>query len=56
MRAELANLNYCAVPFLSRAVANLCWYYTASKIKATTLGTTTIQQVLELRALFPGRQ
>ena len=27
MRAELANLNYCAVPFLSRAAVNLCWYY-----------------------------
>ena len=27
MRAELANLNDCAVPFLSRAAANLCWYY-----------------------------
>ena len=27
MRAELANLNHCAVPFLSRAIANLCWYY-----------------------------
>ena len=28
MRAELANLNHCAVPFLSRADVNLCWYYT----------------------------
>ena len=27
MRAELANLNDCAVPFLSRAAVNLCWYY-----------------------------
>ena len=26
-RAKLANLNNCVVPFLSRAVANLCWYY-----------------------------
>ena len=24
MRAELANLNHCAVPFLSRAAVNLC--------------------------------
>ena len=24
MHAELASLNYCAVPFLSRATANLC--------------------------------
>ena len=27
MRAELANLDDCAVPFLSRAAVNLCWYY-----------------------------
>ena len=27
MRAESANLNHCAVPFLSRAAAKLCWYY-----------------------------
>ena len=27
MRVKLAILNHCAVPFLSRAAANLCWYY-----------------------------
>ena len=27
MRDELGSLNPCAVPFLSRATANLCWYY-----------------------------
>ena len=27
MRAELAALKYCAVLFLSRADANLSWYY-----------------------------
>ena len=26
MRAELVNLNHCAVPFLSRAAVNLSWY------------------------------
>ena len=26
MRAELASLNHCAVPFLSRAAVNLIWY------------------------------
>ena len=26
MRAELANLNHCAVPFLNRAAVNLSWY------------------------------
>ena len=28
MRAELANLNPFAVPFLSRAAVNLSWYDT----------------------------
>ena len=27
VRAKLANLNHCAVPFLSRAAANLCLCY-----------------------------
>ena len=27
MRAKLANLHHCAVPFLSRAAVNLCWHY-----------------------------
>ena len=26
MRAELANLNHCAVPLLRRAAVNLSWY------------------------------
>ena len=26
MRAKLASLNHCAVPYLSRAVVNLSWY------------------------------
>ena len=26
MREELASLNHCAVPFLSRAAVNLSWY------------------------------
>ena len=26
MRAELVNLNHCAVPFLSRAAVKLSWY------------------------------
>ena len=26
MRAELANINHCAVPFLSRAVVSFSWY------------------------------
>ena len=31
MRAELANLNNCAVLFLSRAAVNLSWYDSISK-------------------------
>ena len=32
MRAELANINDCAVPFLSRAAVNFCWYdYTTTR-------------------------
>ena len=27
MRANLGNLSDCAVPLLSRAATNLCWYY-----------------------------
>ena len=30
MRAELADLNYCAIPFLSRAAVNLSWYDSAN--------------------------
>ena len=35
MRAALASLNECAVPFLSHADVNLCWHY-------YTLGSVTI--------------
>ena len=27
MRAELSNVNHCAVLFISRAAVNLYWYY-----------------------------
>ena len=37
MRIELAGPNQCAVPFLNRADANLCWYYyTAATIAIDT--------------------
>ena len=39
MRTELANLTHCAVPFLSRAVVNLCWYYTTTEVYYVLLGT-----------------
>ena len=32
MRAEVANLNDCAAPFLSRAAVNLSWYNLISKL------------------------
>ena len=34
--AELDNLNDCAVPFLSRAAVNLCWYYVTLKYQRTS--------------------
>ena len=37
MRAKLANLNDCAVPFLCRAVAKLCWYYKLYIIQYTPI-------------------
>ena len=35
MRAELANLNHCAVPFLflSRTTVNLSWYDSRNKVR-----------------------
>ena len=33
MRAELAGINHCAVSFLSRAAACLCWYYSTDNVK-----------------------
>ena len=33
MRAELANLNNCAIPLLSRATVNLNWYDDYNKTK-----------------------
>ena len=35
MRAELANHNHCAVPFLSRAAVNLSWYDSRPDFKGT---------------------
>ena len=36
MRAEVANLNHCAVPILRRAVVNLSWY-DSSPIQPTAI-------------------
>ena len=32
MRTELANINHCAVLFLSRAAVNVCWYYYTKRV------------------------
>ena len=42
MRAELANLNDCSVPFLSRAAVKLCWYdYMSQQIVLVRLYVST---------------
>ena len=46
MRAELANLNHCAVPFLSRAAVNLCWYYITYSFIVIKTETYTLGSVL----------
>ena len=51
MRAKLANLNHCAVPFLSRAVANLCWYYYVL-VRSYYLGNGKFQQQNNLINLY----
>ena len=33
IRTELSTLNHCTVPFLSRAAANFCWYYTLPEVQ-----------------------
>ena len=40
MRAELANLNHCAVPFLSRTDVNLSCYDSTCICMATSYGGT----------------
>ena len=42
MRAILANLNHCAVPLLSRAAANFCWYYSTIVISFNAFNYTFI--------------
>ena len=46
MRAKLAILNHCAVPFLSRAAANMfCYYYIIySVVLDNTVFDKTMQQ------------
>ena len=42
MRADLTVLNHCAVPFLSRAAVNICWYYILMKQKSLLFVVTKI--------------
>ena len=44
MRAELGNLNHCAVPFLSHAAVNLCRYYYT---EARSVTVKTYVEILE---------
>ena len=44
MRAELANQNHCAVPFLGRAAVNLSWY-DSTNITAPFIGTLRVLTV-----------
>ena len=47
MRAQLANLNNCAVLFLNRAAVNLCWYnYTHDHISIAGTAAPESQQLL----------
>ena len=48
MRAELANVNHCAVSFLSRATVNLSWYniYNAECILLTKITAAQNEAVL----------
>ena len=46
MRAELAGLNHCAVPFLSRAAANLCWYYYTLHLNVIRMSTDGTEPTL----------
>ena len=41
MRAKLANLDHCAVPFLSHAATNLSWYDIIPDIKMTETSAIT---------------
>ena len=42
MRSELANLDHCAVPFLSRATVNLCWYDITILLDGNVTGHQTV--------------
>ena len=49
MRAELANLNHCAERILSRADANLRWYYyiNANRPLHSCVRSTKVQKSIE---------
>ena len=54
MRTELANLNHCAVLFLSRAATNLSWYdsiYHIKMVGCCNCKTKTRAFVLDMCAL-----
>ena len=69
MRAELANLNHCAVPFLSRAAVSLSWYdiisqytyykqvhYTIYKYIANNLQNSHVLRAIPVKVYFSQKQ
>ena len=56
MRAKLANENHSAVPFLSRADINLCWYYITCKFMQTVVQDIFVAcNALTLKVVFDNR-
>ena len=51
MRAKLASVNDCAVPFLSRAAANLCCYYYRPRPRYSLLVESPIPHKMQKIAL-----
>ena len=54
MRAELASLSPCAVPFLNRAAISLCWYYCSIQysINVSTFSIKETDIVMIRRVVF----
>ena len=52
MRAELGGLNHCAVPVLSRAAANMCWYYYIPLVIVTNAQRAVVTRVVSAALIF----
>ena len=53
MCAELANLNHCAVPFLSRTAVNLSWYDSTIPHKHLDNISSIFYQLIEFNVFIP---